>query len=252
MFKGTSVFGAFDPIAEIADICQSNNMWLHVDAALGGGILMSKKYRSSRFDGIERADSVSWSPQELMNVILECSTIHFKHENILKECNGIEAQNLLETDKPYDVKYDIGDKSIQCGRRNDVFKFWLCWRAYGDEGFEKFIDRIMELTYYLVKRIKEQPDKFILIAEPQVVNCCFWYMPKRLRDVPQSKEKEEELGKICPQVSLKLMQSGNTMIAYQGDETRAPFFRNVVSSAAVNEKDIDFLLSEIDRVGQDL
>lgn len=42
---GTTVLGAFDPIDKIADLCVKYNMWLHVDAAWGGGALMSQKYR---------------------------------------------------------------------------------------------------------------------------------------------------------------------------------------------------------------
>lgn len=42
---GTTVLGAFDPIHEVADVCRKYNMWLHVDAAWGGGALMSQKYR---------------------------------------------------------------------------------------------------------------------------------------------------------------------------------------------------------------
>lgn len=50
---GTTVLGAFDPVDEIADICAKYQMWLHVDAAWGGGALMSKKYRHL-LKGIER------------------------------------------------------------------------------------------------------------------------------------------------------------------------------------------------------
>lgn len=50
---GTTVLGAFDPIYEIADVCEKYNMWLHVDAAWGGGVLMSPKYRQL-LRGIER------------------------------------------------------------------------------------------------------------------------------------------------------------------------------------------------------
>lgn len=50
---GTTVLGAFDPIDEIADVCKKYNMWLHVDAAWGGGALMSQKYRNL-LKGIER------------------------------------------------------------------------------------------------------------------------------------------------------------------------------------------------------
>lgn len=42
---GTTVFGAIDPLEEIANICQENKIWMHVDAAWGGGVLMSKKHR---------------------------------------------------------------------------------------------------------------------------------------------------------------------------------------------------------------
>lgn len=214
--------------------------------------MMSRKYRAGRFDGVERADSVTWNPHKLMNVILQCSTVHFKEENLLQECNSMKAKYLFMADKFYDVKYDTGDKSIQCGRRNDVFKFWLLWRARGDEGYEKFIDRIMELTEYLAKRIKEQPDKFILIQEPTMVNCCFWYQSKRLRGMEQNKEKEEEMGKLCPIIKGKMMMAGTTMLAYQSDEERPNYFRNIISSTSPNEKDIDFMLGEIDRLGQDL
>lgn len=41
----------------------------------------------------------------------------------------MSADYLFQQDKPYDVSYDTGDKAIQCGRHNDIFKFWLMWRA---------------------------------------------------------------------------------------------------------------------------
>ncbi|OUC46460.1 pyridoxal-dependent decarboxylase domain protein [Trichinella nativa] len=50
---GTTVYGAFDPINEIANICKKYRMWLHVDAAWGGGILLSKKHRHLA-NGIEK------------------------------------------------------------------------------------------------------------------------------------------------------------------------------------------------------
>lgn len=50
---GTTVLGAFDPLPEIADICEKYSLWLHVDAAWGGGALISKKYRHL-LNGVER------------------------------------------------------------------------------------------------------------------------------------------------------------------------------------------------------
>ncbi|XP_043682090.1 glutamate decarboxylase isoform X3 [Vespula pensylvanica] len=126
---GTTVIGAFDSIPEIADICKKYKLWLHIDAAWGGGLLLSRKYRHPRLTGIERADSVTWNPHKLMGTLLQCSTIHFKQDGLLISCNQMSAEYLFMTDKLYDVQYDTGDKVIQCGRHNDIFKLWLQWRA---------------------------------------------------------------------------------------------------------------------------
>lgn len=108
----------------------------------------------------------------------------------------MSAEYLFMTDKLYDIGYDTGDKVIQCGRHNDIFKLWLQWRSKGNDGFEALMDRLMELTQYEVKRIKEQSDKFHLIMEPELVNVSFWYIPKRLRNTPHTDAKEQELAKV--------------------------------------------------------
>lgn len=73
----------------------------------------------------------------------------------------------------------------------------------GDEGFEKHMDRLMELSEYLVKRIKEMPEKYYLIMEPEMVNVSFWYIPPRLRNVPHSAEKERQLGEVRSILNFK-------------------------------------------------
>jgi glutamate decarboxylase len=59
------------------------------------------------------------------------------------------------------------------------------------------MDRLMALTKYQVVRMKDMSEKFQLLDDdPQCVNVCFWYIPSRLRDTPNTKAKEIELGKV--------------------------------------------------------
>lgn len=51
---GTTVLGAFDPLEDIANLCEKYGLWMHVDAAWGGGALMSQKYRQL-LKGIQRS-----------------------------------------------------------------------------------------------------------------------------------------------------------------------------------------------------
>lgn len=59
----------------------------------------------------------------------QCSVFLTKHKNILNSCHSCSAQYLFQKDKFYDIRHDTGDKHIQCGRRADVLKFWLMWKA---------------------------------------------------------------------------------------------------------------------------
>jgi len=254
---GTTVYGAFDPIEPIADICEKYGIWLHIDAAWGGGLLMSSRYRNAQFKGIERADSVTWNPHKLMGTLLQCSTLHVKENGLLISCNQMSADYLFQPDKHYDVCYDTGDKVIQCGRHNDIFKLWLQWRSRGTEGFEKQMNRLMDLTQYQLTKMREQPEKFyLLVSEPQCTNVSFWYVPERLRprEFPQygTSDWQRELGKVTAKIKSRMMTAGTIMISYQPLGEYPNFFRSIISNQAIQESDVDFMLAEIDRLGHDL
>uniref|UniRef100_A0A915JTU2 Glutamate decarboxylase n=1 Tax=Romanomermis culicivorax TaxID=13658 RepID=A0A915JTU2_ROMCU len=247
---GTTVYGAFDPIEQIADICEANKIWLHVDAAWGGGLLLSPKHRRL-LKGIERANSVTWNPHKLLGIHLQCSACLVRQDGLLFQCNQMSADYLFQQDKPYDVSYDTGDKAIQCGRHNDIFKFWLTWRAKGMNGYAKQINRLMDLAAYFTAKIKSTEGFEMVMDNPQFLNICFWYVPPSLRNL-DPEEKKARLEKIAPKIKAKMMSEGTTMVGYQPDQNKPNFFRMVISNQAINKLDLDFLVTEIVRFGQDL
>uniref|UniRef100_A0A672J3M7 Glutamate decarboxylase 1 n=1 Tax=Salarias fasciatus TaxID=181472 RepID=A0A672J3M7_SALFA len=249
---GTTVYGAFDPINEIADICEKYNIWLHVDGAWGGGLLMSRKHRH-KLSGVERANSVTWNPHKMMGVPLQCSAILVRERGLLQGCNSMCAGYLFQPDKQYDVTYDTGDKAIQCGRHVDIFKFWLMWKAKGTVGFEQHIDKCLDLSAYLYNKIKNREGyEMVFQGEPQHTNVCFWYIPPSLRGLPDGAERRERLHKVAPKIKAMMMESGTTMVGYQPQGEKVNFFRMVISNPAATRSDIDFLIDEIERLGNDL
>ncbi|KAF3858551.1 hypothetical protein F7725_011752 [Dissostichus mawsoni] len=231
---GSTVYGAFDPINEIADICEKYNLWLH---------------SIKTFVKLCRANSVTWNPHKMMGVPLQCSAILVREKGILAGCNSMCAGYLFQPDKQYDVTYDTGDKAIQCGRHVDIFKFWLMWKAKGTIGFEQHIDRCLDLSQYLYNKIKNREGyQMVFDGEPQHTNVCFWYIPPSLRGMPEGVERREKLHKI----KAMMMESGTTMVGYQPQGDKVNFFRMVVSNLAVTQSDIDFLIDEIERMGVDL
>uniref|UniRef100_A0A8D0PLB7 Cysteine sulfinic acid decarboxylase n=1 Tax=Sus scrofa TaxID=9823 RepID=A0A8D0PLB7_PIG len=221
--SGTTVLGAFDPLEAIADVCQRHGLWLHVDAAWGGSVLLSQTHRHL-LDGIQ---------------------------NLLKRCHGSQASYLFQQDKFYDVTLDTGDKVVQCGRRVDCLKLWLMWKAQGGQGLERRVDQAFALARYLAEELKKR-EGFELVMEPEFVNVCFWFVPPSLRGKKGSPDYNERLAKVAPILKESMVKKGSMMIGYQPHGTRGNFFRMVVANPALTRVDMDFLLNELEQLGQDL
>ncbi|XP_042696425.1 acidic amino acid decarboxylase GADL1 isoform X2 [Chrysemys picta bellii] len=248
---GTTVLGAFDPLDKIADICEKHGLWLHVDASWGGSALMSRKHRKL-LHGIHRADSVAWNPHKMLMAGIQCCALLVKdNSDLLKKCYSAKASYLFQQDKFYDVSYDTGDKSIQCSRRPDAFKFWMTWKALGTTGLEERVNRALALARYLVDEIKKR-EGFQLLLEPEYANICFWYIPSSLRKMEEGPEFWEKLHQVAPVIKERMMKKGSMMLGYQPHRGKVNFFRQVVISPQVSREDMDFLLDEIDLLGRDL
>ncbi|XP_029450922.1 cysteine sulfinic acid decarboxylase isoform X2 [Rhinatrema bivittatum] len=219
--SGTTVLGAFDPLDEIASVCEKHGVWLHVDATWGGSTLLSRQHRYL-LNGIERADSISWNPHKMLTTGLQCAAFLLKdNSDLLKQCHCANATYLFQTDKCYDISYDTGDKSIQCGRKVDCLKLWLMWKANGTEGLEKRVDRAFSLTKYLLEEMKKR-EGFELVME------------------------------VAPVIKERMMKKGTVMVGYQPHGSKVNFFRQIVVNPSVTEGHLNFFLDEIERLGHDL
>ncbi|XP_065208108.1 cysteine sulfinic acid decarboxylase [Planococcus citri] len=249
--SGTTVLGAYDPLSEIADLCDKYKIWLHVDGAWGGAVMFSARHRHL-IKGIERADSVTFNPHKMLTAPQQCSTFITKHKDILNSCHSCSAQYLFQKDKFYDTRYDTGDKHIQCGRRADVMKFWLMWKAKGSSGFENHINRVFDLSQYFIKQIQNRPDFQLVLNEPECTNICFWYIPKSLQNQENTSDYRTRLHAVAAKIKEKMMIEGTMMITYQPLNDLPNFFRLVIQNSSLNYNDMDHIISEFERLGKDL
>uniref|UniRef100_A0A4W6ETV6 Glutamate decarboxylase like 1 n=1 Tax=Lates calcarifer TaxID=8187 RepID=A0A4W6ETV6_LATCA len=248
---GTTVLGAFDPIEEIADICEKYNLWLHVDACWGGAALMSQKHKHL-LKGIHRANSVAWNPHKMLMACLQCSAFLVRDKtHLLQRCHSAQASYLFQQDKFYDVSYDTGDKSVQCSRKPDAFKFWLMWKALGTRELEQRVDRALAMARYLAQEV-EKREGFRLLMDPEYANVCFWYIPPSLRNLSDGPEFWKKLHTVAPVIKERMMKKGSMMVGYQPHGDKANFFRMIIISPQVSKQDMDFVLDEIHNLGKDL
>jgi glutamate/tyrosine decarboxylase-like PLP-dependent enzyme len=151
----TTMLGAYDPLDQLAEICNKYKIWLHADGSFGGSLILSKKHRHL-FKGIEKTDSFAWNPHKLMNIPLVCSAL------LVKE-TGTLQKNITDINTDYifhdiDDIEDLGKKSIQCGRRVDAVKLWFAWKYFGLEGYESRINNLIDLSTYAEEKVKLHPE----------------------------------------------------------------------------------------------
>ncbi len=254
---GTTVLGAFDPFNALADVCAKDNIWLHVDGAWGGAAIVSKTYKHL-MAGVERADSFCWNPHKMLGIPLQCSVVLSKKPGSFMAANSFKADYLFQPDKN-NAEADLGDRTIQCGRKSDALKLWLAWKYRGDEGWEQLVDHCFGLAKFVENEVSSDTSGAFVLATPaQCSNVGFWYVPPRLRPFNKDTATEEqlaELAKVAPKLKDRMQRAGDAMIGFQPvPALKLPnFFRLVLPNSRHNsEEKLRDMLRRMDEMGADL
>ena len=96
---GTTNTGAVDPLAKIADLCEREQLWMHVDAAYAGFAALTSS-GTKTLAGIDRADSVTLDPHKWLFVPFECGCLLARDPRKLEEAFSIHPEYLTDVRRP--------------------------------------------------------------------------------------------------------------------------------------------------------
>jgi glutamate/tyrosine decarboxylase-like PLP-dependent enzyme len=238
---GTTVVGAYDPVEECSAIARQHNLWLHIDGAWGGPILFSEQHRHLLANS-HLADSFTWDAHKLMNVPLTAAVILVKHQGALKACcSGGGGDYLFHADENAD--YNLGERSIQCGRRADSLKVWLSWKAAGNKGFSDKIDYLQQMKNQCVELV-EQRESMEMLAPAVYQNVLFRYHPEHISD-------ETQLRELNIAICAEMRRSGGAYIDYARFKGRTGI-RLILANADVGREHLIELMDNCERIGRQL
>lgn len=201
---GTTDLGVIDPLETIAEVCESANVWLHVDAAYGGGLLWAPQ-RAHLLDGISRATSVtidfhktffqpvSSSALLIRDASLFAPTIH--HHDYLNP----EAEAQTADAEPNQV-----DKSLQTTRRFDALKLWTTLRARGAGEIGSMLDAVCDLATDVRALLEDQAD-FEVLGASDLSTVLFRFTP--------ATADQDTCDELVPLIRRVLFRSGRAAIA---------------------------------------
>ena len=181
---GSTPTGSCDDLVTLAEMARRENAWLHVDAAHGGGMAFSRRYRRL-LRGIERADSIAFDPHKMLFMPLTASIVLLRNGRHLRAAFEQQAPYLFSA-APRELP-DIGQFTIACSQRFDSLKTWLTWKAYSPALWDELITHVCDMAHaayeYCIRSPLIEP-----VHEPQLNVLCF-----RLRRGPGSGTASDRL-----------------------------------------------------------
>lgn len=182
---GTTSTTSIDPVDDIAEICEKENLWLHVDAAQAGSAAIIPEMQWI-FKGVEKADSFLVNPHKWLFHPIDITAFYTRKPEVVKRAFSLIA-DILETPEESIVD-NYMDYGIQLGRRFRALKLWFTIRYFGVEGLRDRIRYHLYLGREFTKWVDEYSD-FERMAPVPLSTICFRLHPENIND----EKKLEEL-----------------------------------------------------------
>lgn len=176
---GTTSMTSIDPVAAIAQVCQREDIWLHVDGAYGGSAMAVPELRQL-FAGIDQADSLVVNPHKWMFTPMDCSVLFTRRPYELRRAFSLVAEYLTTPESDAAVNYM--DYGLQLGRRFRALKLWMVIRAFGADGIGARIRHHCELARTFADWVRAERNGWSVAAPVPLSTVCFRHVPAGMSD----------------------------------------------------------------------
>jgi len=200
---GTTNTGTVDPLNDIADICEEENLWFHIDGAYGGAAILSEK-GAKALRGIDRADSLTVDPHKWFYQPYEIGCLLVKDSSWLSNTFS-EKPEYLRDIEGNESEINFYDYGIQLTRRFRALKFYMSIKTYGLNTFKEAVSYNIQLADDVEKMLRKSRNwEIISPATLAVIN--FRYNPIGLS------LSEKELDELNQKISQKIMESREALL----------------------------------------
>lgn len=200
---GTTNTGAVDPLDILADICQEENCWFHIDAAYGGAAILSEKGKKA-LKGIERADSLTVDPHKWFFQPYEIGCLLVKNQSWLSYTFS-EKPEYLRDIEGNESEINFYDYGIQLTRRFRALKFYMSIKTYGLQAFRKAISYNIDLAEQTENYLRNSHTwEVVSQANLAIINFRFHPLEKNFN--------EKQLDFLNQKISEKIIESREALL----------------------------------------
>ena len=152
---GAGSTGAIDPLEAMADYCEAERIWLHVDASYGGFAIVTERGKTC-LRGIKRADSIALDAHKWFFQPYEVGCLLMKDGRTLEHAFVIPHDMLQDTiwgaNHP-----NFSDRGLQLSRSVRALKIWMSVQTFGMAAFRRAVSNGMELAARAEEYVRASP-----------------------------------------------------------------------------------------------
>ena len=191
---GTTNTGAVDDIRALRAIADREGMWLHADAAYGGGMLLSHDF-SLGDSGLALADSITIDPHKWFYAPLDAGAVLVKDEKRLTVSFGMKPAYLTDEMEGAEERYQYYVHGFEQSRRFRSLKVWMSFKRYGARQIGDWIDNNVRQARHLYSLVKDDPE-FEAASNPPMSAICIRYVGAGAESVDEKRLHAEVADRV--------------------------------------------------------
>ena len=241
---GTVNTGAVDPLAEIREIADRFQLWMHVDGSYGAFAVLAKSARKL-FAGLERADSIALDPHKWLYLPVDVGCVIYRAPEIARAAFAHEAEYTRIIGEKADEAFAFWDYGPELSRRFRALKVWMLLKGVGLDSLGEAIESNLACARYLESMVRASDD-FEMVAPVELSIFCLRHVPVQLRN-----KSPQAIDAFNERLLIALQRDGSS---YLSNATLAGRFalRGCVLNYRTTLRDMEILLNDLRRVAGSL
>ena len=239
---GTVNTGAVDPLAEIREIADRFQLWMHVDGSYGAFAVLAKSARKL-FAGLERADSIALDPHKWLYLPVDVGCVIYRAPEIARAAFAHEAEYTRIIGEKADEAFAFWDYGPELSRRFRALKVWMLLKGVGLDSLGEAIESNLACARYLESMVRASDD-FEMVAPVELSIFCLRHVPVQLRN-----KSPQAIDAFNERLLIALQRDGSS---YLSNATLAGRFalRGCVLNYRTTLRDMEILLDDLRRVAR--
>jgi glutamate/tyrosine decarboxylase-like PLP-dependent enzyme len=201
---GTTNTGAVDPLNAIADVCEQQDLWLHVDGAYGAAAVLTERGRAL-LAGMERAHSLVLDPHKWLFQPFDIGCCLVRDVRWLEESFSEHPEYLQDTRDKMDMTREVNfcDRGVQLTRAFRALKLWMSIKVFGLDRFRSAIDKGIS-NAERVQQLLEEQGSFEIATPAELAVVTFRFRPPNCHD--------HDLNQLTRSVFDGIVDDGHAML----------------------------------------